>query len=170
MSTSPVVVVRAGQADVPAAADLSRRWLPAAELIDVLAAPDSWPLDEDDVLLLAKDQDTAIGFLFGTAPHRDQHAGQVWALAVAAAYRRQGVGRSLVREYALLAEQAGTDVVWIDPADGPDELALTRYYTRLGWQDQSGLAEGCVEIRQEFLYGTVASILAASAGAQRPEP
>lgn len=49
------------------------------------------------------------------------------------------------------------------PANGPDELALPRYYSQLGGQDRTGFAEGHVDCRQEQMYGSVSSVLTATA-------
>lgn len=163
MTRVPVSVVRADSAGLVTAAALQRQWLPEVDLTACLAHPKISPMLPDDVLLLAVDGKPGkpVGFLFASAPHDDDGAGHVWVLVVAKPYRRRGIGEALIREYALIAERAGTDVVWVDPVEGPRERELIGYYTRLGWTDRTGWADSRTEYRQEQMHATVASILAA---------
>jgi GNAT superfamily N-acetyltransferase len=159
---SRVRIVRVGDERIGDAVALHQHWLDDVPLIDTFAHPTIWPMHDDDVLLLAVDDaGEAIGFLFGNTPHDDDGAGHLWLLVVAEPWRRRGVGRALVRQYALLAEQAGTHIVWVDPVEGPQEAELIQYYTALGWTDRTGFLNGHCERRNEQMHGTVASILAA---------
>ncbi|MGY1753142.1 GNAT family N-acetyltransferase [Blastococcus sp. SYSU D01042] len=153
---------RAGQADIPTAVAFQQEWLPEAQLNAQLRAPSIYPLREDHVLLLAQERDLPVGMLFGTAPRAiEGMAGHLLVLAVSSRYRRQGLGRRLIREFALIAEAHGTDVVWVDPIEGPDERVLLSYYAKLGWTDRTGMLEGRTDHRREQMHGTVATILAA---------
>jgi ribosomal protein S18 acetylase RimI-like enzyme len=155
------VVERVGAASIPALVDLQRRVLPEVDLLDILSSPQIFRLDDDDVLLTATINSALVGMLVGQAPPADSGAGHVWVLAVEPACQRQGVGRHLVRAFALLAEQAGTDRVWVDPVEGDREAELVKIYERLGWTDRTGWLLGRCERRQEQMWGTPASILAA---------
>lgn len=163
MGGQPVIRIRrAGKADIPTAVAFQQEWLPEADLTMQLRAPSIYPLRDDDVLLLAEVRNAPVGMLFGYAPHaREDMAGHLLVLAVDSQYRRQGLGRRLIRKFALIAESHGTDVVWVDPIEGPDERALLGYYAKLGWTDRTGMLAGRTSHRLEQMYGTVQTILAA---------
>jgi GNAT superfamily N-acetyltransferase len=96
-------------------------------------------------------------------------------LAVEFEHRRQGVGRALIRRYAEIAKAAGTDRVWVDAPDGPDEERLVRYYSAVGcrlsavgcrlsavgWREGTGWLDGDRVEPREQLLATFESILAA---------
>jgi ribosomal protein S18 acetylase RimI-like enzyme len=158
---TPVTVERVGAASIPALVDLQRRVLPEVDLLDILRSPQIYRLDQDDVLLTASVGDHLVGMLVGQAPPDSRGAGHVWVLAVRPGWQRQGVGRLLVRDFALLAEEAGTAEVWVDPVEGDRETELVRVYERLGWTDRTGWLLGHCQRRHEQMWGTPASILAA---------
>lgn len=156
-----VIVKRVGASMIPFLADLQQRVLPEVDLLDILQSPQIYRLGEDDVLLTATVDDALVGMLIGQAPPADRGAGHLWVLAVEPASQRQGIGRRLVRAFALIAEEAGTAEVWVDPVEGDREAELVRIYERLGWTDRTGWLAGHCERRHEQMWGAPASILAA---------
>jgi ribosomal protein S18 acetylase RimI-like enzyme len=135
--------------------------LPDVDLPMEMGAPDIYGLDEDDVLLLASFGQETVGMLYGHAPPAGDQAGHLTLLAVAEPHRRQGVGRRLIREYVAVAARAGTERIWLDVPEGPNERRLLAYYSRLGWTDRTGYLDGKADHRWEQMYGTVQSVQAA---------
>lgn len=129
-------VRQVGAESSPALVDMQHRLLPDVEPLDILRWPDLYPLDLDDVLLLAVEPE----------------------------HRRQGVGRALIRRYAEVAKATGTDRVWVDAPDGADEERPVRYYSALGWREGTGWLDGDRVQPREQLLATPESILAAVGG------
>lgn len=161
MPVPPVLVERVGADAIPRLVEFQERVLPGVDLLDILRSPQIHRLDEDDVLLTASVNSTLVGILIGLAPPASRAAGHLSVLAVEPDWQRLGIGRQLVRAFALLAEEAGTDVIWVDPVEGDREAELVRVYERLGWTDRTGWLHGRCSYRQEQMWGTAATILAA---------
>lgn len=159
--TLPVLIERVGAEAIPRLVDLQQRVLPEVDLLNILRSPRIYRLDEDDVLLTASVEGELVGSLIGSAPPAIRAAGHLSVLAVEPDWQRRGVGRRLVRAFALLAEDSGTDVIWVDPVEGDREAELVRVYERLGWTDRTGWLDGKCSYRQEQMWGTPETVLAA---------
>lgn len=162
-AAADLLVAPDGAADVSQAAAFLRLWLPEADVPDALAWPGAWSVDRDDVLLLAMHGPELTGVLFGSAPQAASDlAGHLTLLAVHGDYRRRGVGRLLVRRFASIAAEAGTPRLWVDALEGDRERELVSYYCSLGWSDRTGWSQGLTDHRDEQLFATPRSVLAAT--------
>lgn len=93
---------------------------------------------EDNVALLAEDDDDAIGFLL--ARIRSPRVGYVSDLYVRPAQRRLGVAKALMTEGARLLDR---EVVTLD-VDASNDAALA-FYQRLGFHRQSARLAAAAE-------------------------
>lgn len=160
-----ISIRRGSQDDIPTALALVESNLgDVVHPPDELLAPDIYRMKADDLLLLADVEGVPVGMLYGSAGHASGPAGHLTVLAVDVDHRGQGVGQDLIRAFALIGEEAGTDVVWVDVPDGlpePEQHRLLSYYSRCGWTDRTGYLQGLTDHRREQMYGTVRTVLAA---------
>jgi len=95
------------------------------------------PLGSDLIVVALDDDDTVIGTIMAGY---DGHRGWLYAVAVAANYRRSGIGRRLVKEACQRLRNVGCAKVNLQIRAGNE--AVTAFYQSLGFEVEPRISMG----------------------------